>query len=281
MPPHARMSAAQILLLRALVARFWQQPYEGTLVRWGTALHDRWLLPQFVAADLHDVVADLNAFGYAFAHAWFAPFQEFRFPRFGSVTYDNVTIELRQAIEPWHVLGEEVSGTGTARYVDSSVERLQVKVMGMTMTGIASRYGARCRWCRPASRANSSPACVTARNPPSGLHPTIGQQAPLVFDLVDMRAAPGRRLHSITSCIPAGATTTRFRQAMEVSATCRALLGAWPHAGRHEARRRAPQSSDADNPRSAVAAEIAGLDDRVRWHTLSVAQRYTARMTFC
>jgi uncharacterized protein (DUF2126 family)/transglutaminase-like putative cysteine protease len=191
MPPHPRMSAVQILLLRALVARFWQQPYEGRLVRWGTALHDRWLLPHFVVCDLHDVVADLDAFGYRFAREWFAPFVEFRFPRFGTVSYDNVTIELRQAIEPWNVLGEEVSGTGTARYVDSSVERLQVKVTGMTggrhqvacngralplvSTGVPGEYVAGVRF--------------RAWNPPSALHPTIGVQAPLVVDLVDTWSA--------------------------------------------------------------------------------------------
>jgi uncharacterized protein (DUF2126 family) len=191
MPPHARMSAVQMLLLRALVARFWQQPYPGRLVRWGTALHDRWLLPHFVAADIRDVVDDLNAFGYPFELEWFAPFVEFRFPRFGTVNYDGVTIELRQAIEPWHVLGEEVSGTGTARYVDSSVERLQVRVSGMTgdrhrvacngravplaSTGIPGEYVAGVRF--------------RAWSPPSALHPTIGVQAPLVFDLVDTWAA--------------------------------------------------------------------------------------------
>jgi uncharacterized protein (DUF2126 family) len=132
MPPHARMSAVQMLLLRALVARFWRDPYRGKLVRWGTALHDRWLLPHFVVGDMRDVVVELNAFGYPFAREWFEPFVEFRFPRFGTVHYDGVTMELRQAIEPWHVLGEEVAGTGTARYVDSSVERLQMKVSGMT-----------------------------------------------------------------------------------------------------------------------------------------------------
>ncbi|MGH8315174.1 MAG: DUF2126 domain-containing protein, partial [Steroidobacterales bacterium] len=132
MPPHARMSGVQMLLLRALVARFWREPYRGKLIRWGTALHDRWLLPHYVLADMRDVIAELNAFGYAFTEAWLAPFIEFRFPRFGGVDYDGVSIELRQAIEPWHVLGEEISGTGTARYVDSSVERLQVKVGGIT-----------------------------------------------------------------------------------------------------------------------------------------------------
>ncbi len=191
MPPHARMSAVQMLLLRALVARFWQQPYPGRLVRWGTALHDRWLLPHFVAADMNDVISDLAAFGYPFAQEWFAPFIEFRFPRFGTVDYDGITIELRQAIEPWHVLGEEVSGTGTARYVDSSVERLQVKVTGMT--GERHRVGCNGRGLplAPTGVPGEYVAGVRFRawSPPSALHPTIGVQAPLVFDLVDTWAA--------------------------------------------------------------------------------------------
>ena len=187
MPPHARMSAVQMLLLRALVARFWQQPYRGQLVRWGTALHDRWMLPHFVAADLGDVVADLDAFGYPFEREWFAPFVEFRFPRFGTVSYAGVTMELRQAIEPWHVLGEEVSGTGTARYVDSSVERLQVKVTGMT----EERHRIACNGRAVPVVSTGVPGEFVAGvrfrawSPPSALHPTIGVQAPLVFDLVD------------------------------------------------------------------------------------------------
>ncbi len=191
MPPHPRMSAVQMLLLRALVARFWQQPYPGRLVRWGTALHDRWMLPHFVAADIHDVVADLNAFGYGFAPEWFAPFVEFRFPRFGTVDYDGVTIELRQAIEPWHVLGEEVSGTGTARYVDSSVERLQVKVNGMTGERHRVACNGRALPLAPTGVPGEYVAGVRFRawSPPSALHPTIGVQAPLVFDLVDTWAA--------------------------------------------------------------------------------------------
>ena len=191
MPPHARMSAVQMLLLRALVARFWQQPYLGRLVRWGVALHDRWLLPHFVAADIRDVVDDLNAFGYPFELEWFAPFVEFRFPRFGTVNYDGVTIELRQAIEPWHVLGEEVSGTGTARYVDSSVERLQVKVSGMN----SARHRVACNGRALPLASTGIPGEYVAGvrfrawNPPSALHPTIDVQAPLVFDLVDTWAA--------------------------------------------------------------------------------------------
>ncbi|OIO74185.1 MAG: IMP dehydrogenase [Zetaproteobacteria bacterium CG1_02_53_45] len=187
MPPHAQMSLLQMLLLRALVARFWQTPYRGQLTRWGTELHDRYMLPHFVAQDMRDVVLDLQQAGYAFEFEWFAPFLEFRFPRYGTVVYQGIEIELRQAIEPWHVLGEEVAAGATARYVDSSVERMQVKVSRMvdsrhiltcngrpvplTATGTRGEYvaGVRYRaWC-----------------PPSGLHPTIDVQAPLVFDLVD------------------------------------------------------------------------------------------------
>jgi uncharacterized protein (DUF2126 family)/transglutaminase-like putative cysteine protease len=187
MPPHARMSAVQMLLLRALVARFWQQPYRGKLVRWGTALHDRWLLPHFVAADLRDVVADLNAFGYPFDGAWFDPFVEFRFPRFGTVSYDGVTIELRQAIEPWHVLGEQISAAGTARFVDSSVERLQVKVSGMVPGRHAVTANRRALPLAATGVPGEFVAGVRFRawNQPTALHPTIDVQAPLTFDLVD------------------------------------------------------------------------------------------------
>ena len=124
MPPHPRMSLVQALLVRSLVARFWREPYRAPLVRWGTQLHDRFLLPAFVEIDIGDVVADLNRHGIAFDAAWLAPFLDFRFPRMGTVTLGGVELEVRGAIEPWHVLGEEATGSGTARYVDSSVERV-------------------------------------------------------------------------------------------------------------------------------------------------------------
>jgi uncharacterized protein (DUF2126 family) len=185
------MSAVQMLLLRALVARFWREPYRGRLIRWGTALHDRWLLPHYVMADMRDVVAELNASGYGFAESWLAPFVEFRFPRFGVVDYDGVSIELRQAIEPWHVLGEEISGTGMARYVDSSVERLQVRASGIT----EGRHALTCNGRLLPLTATGVPREFVAGvrfkawSPPSALHPAIGVQAPLVFDLVDTRSA--------------------------------------------------------------------------------------------
>ena len=202
MPPHKHMSAVQMLLLRSLVARFWKTPYEAALVRWGTALHDRWMLPHFVEADMRSVVADLNAAGYAFEEGWFAPFLEFRFPRFGMVSYDGVGVELRQAIEPWHVLGEEMSGTSTARYVDSSVERLQVRVTGMT----SERHGITCNGRAMPLVPTGVPGEFVAGlrfrawNPPSALHPTIGVQAPLVFDVVDTwahRAIGGCTYHVV------------------------------------------------------------------------------------
>ena len=200
MPPHPQMSAVQMLLLRALVARFWREPYAGGLVRWGTALHDRWMLPHFVTADIRDVVADLDRCGYAFSPQWFDPFVEFRFPRFGSVEYAGVTIELRQAIEPWHVLGEEVTGTRTARYVDSSVERLQVRVVGMTSERHAVTCNARTLPLTPTGVPGEFVAGLRFRawSPPSALHPTIGVQAPLTFDLVDrwaQRALGGCTYH--------------------------------------------------------------------------------------
>lgn len=187
MPPHARMSLLQSLLLRALVARFWKTPYTGKLVHWGTELHDRWMLPHFVAQDIADVVEDLRAAGYAFEKRWFEPFVEFRFPRYGTAAYHGIEMELRQAIEPWNVLGEEMSGGGTARYVDSSVERMQLRVRGLTDGRHVVTCNGRPLPLQPTGQTGEYVAGVRFRawSPWSALHPTIPVQAPLVFDLVD------------------------------------------------------------------------------------------------
>ena len=187
MPPHPQMSLTQMLLLRALIARFWKTPYRGKLIRWGTELHDRFMLPYFVAQDMKNVVDDLNAAGYAMRFDWFAPFLEFRFPRYGTVAYQGVELELRQAIEPWHVLGEEMAGSSTARYVDSSLERVQVRVTGMTQQRHAITCNGRLVPMTPSGTPGEFVAGVRYRAwaPPSALHPTIGVQAPLVFDIVD------------------------------------------------------------------------------------------------
>jgi uncharacterized protein (DUF2126 family) len=187
MPPDARMSLVQQLLIRALVARFWYQPYDRPLVRWGTELHDRFMLPHFVAQDFRDVIEETDNAGLNLAHEWFDPHFEFRFPCFGRVHYRDVGVELRQAIEPWHVLGEEAMAGGATRFVDSSVERVQVKVDGMTDTRHVVTCNGRRLPLQPTGTQGAFVAGVRYRawQPPSCLHPNIPAHAPLVFDIVD------------------------------------------------------------------------------------------------
>ena len=181
------MSLVQMLLLRSFIAWFWQTPYRKSLVRWGTQLHDRFMLPHYVNSDMRDVACDLKRAGYAFDLAWLDPFLEFRFPHYGTIQVQDLSLELRMALEPWHVLGEEVTAQGTARFVDSSVERLQVKLNGAT----DNRFIVTCNGRQVPLRHSGTQAEYVAGvryrawQPPSALHPTIGIHAPLVFDIID------------------------------------------------------------------------------------------------
>ena len=187
MPPHKEMSLVQMLLLRSLVAWMWKKPYKHDLVRWGSELHDKFMLPYYVHEDMKEVARDLQEAGYPFQVEWLDAFQEFRFPHYGTVRLQGIEMEIRMGIEPWHVLGEEMSGTGTARFVDSSLERVQVKLKGMN----GSRYVLLCNGNRVPLRATDVKGewvCgvrYRAWQPPSALHPMIGVDTPLTFDLVD------------------------------------------------------------------------------------------------
>lgn len=187
MPPHARMSIVQALLIRCLISRFWDDPYQGKLIRWGTELHDRFMLPHYLWQDICGVIEDLNKHGLAFDAEWLDAFWEFRFPIYGVRQIEDIELELRAAIEPWHVLGEEASASGMARYVDSSLERLQLKVSGLN----SERYKITCNGCvlplRKTGVAGEYVVGVRYRawQPTFALHPDLPVDTPLVFDVID------------------------------------------------------------------------------------------------
>jgi uncharacterized protein (DUF2126 family) len=174
--------------LRGAIARFWKEPYApAKLARWGTELHDRFLLPHFVWQDFEDVMGDFSEKGYPLDPAWFAPHFEFKFPKIGEIAQRGVDLEIRFALEPWHVLGEEPAGGSTVRNVDSSLERVQVKVKGLTDTRHVVTCNGRTLPLHPTGTVGEHIAGVRYRawQPPSCLQPTIGVHAPLVFDLID------------------------------------------------------------------------------------------------
>jgi len=200
MPPHARMSLAQQLLLRSLVAWFWRQPYDRPLARYGTRLHDEFMLPWFVERDFGEVLDDLSRAGTPLDPEWFAAHKEFRFPRIGGVAAQGIELDLRQALEPWHVLGEDGVPGGTARFVDSSLERLEVRLAGLVGERHRLLVNNRTVPLRATGRKGEYVAGLRYRawQPPRALHPTIPVDAPLVFDLYDSwseRAIAGCTYH--------------------------------------------------------------------------------------
>ncbi len=250
MPPDSRMSIAQILLMRSALAAFWNTPYERSLIRWGTRLHDDFMLPHFVEQDFAGALEELSQMGFAMDKSWFAPHLEFRFPKIGEVTVDGAKIELRHALEPWHVLGEEPAAGGTVRYVDSSAERLQARVSGwveerfilscnghavpLTQTGTVGDYVGGVRF--------------KAWAPPSALHPTVRAQSPLVFDIYDKWS--GRSLGGMTHYVshPGGRNYETFPvNANEAEARRRARFFPFGHTPGHMAEPRAVP--DPEHPR--------------------------------
>ena len=187
MPPHPRMGITQGLLLRSLISRFWDHPYRAPLIRWGTQLHDRFMLPHYLHEDITAVIEDLRLHGIQFGQHWLDAFWEFRLPVYGTRTVGGITLELRSAIEPWHVLGEEASGAGMSRFVDSSMERLQLKVTGLTDDRYQIACNRRLLTLTPTGVPGEFVVGVRFRawQPPSCLHPDLPVDVPLVFDVID------------------------------------------------------------------------------------------------
>lgn len=212
MTPHPQMNLLQALLLRACIAHFWRKPYTGKMVRWGTQLHDRYMLPHYIWEDFLDVVATLKTGGYDFSIEWFKPFFEFRFPHCGRTQIGEVNLALRTALEPWPVMGEEPAGGGVSRSVDASVERLQITTTGLR----EGRHIVTCNGRQVPLQATAQQGVHVAAvrfkawSVPSSLHPRLPVDAPLVFDLIDV--AQGRSLGGCTYHVvhPGGRSYERF-----------------------------------------------------------------------
>jgi uncharacterized protein (DUF2126 family) len=187
MPPHPRMASAQMALVRAIVAAFASEPYSGPLVRWGTELHDRFLLPTWLWRDLEEVLALLAARGVPLPAAAFRAFLDLRCPRVGSMQASDVRVELRNAIEPWNVLPEEATPTGTSRYVDSSVERIEVRVEGLVEGRHQILVNGLTLPLRQTGTRGEAVGGVRFRAwaPPHSLHPHIGIHHPVRIDVLD------------------------------------------------------------------------------------------------
>ena len=187
MTPHPQMNLLQNLLLRACIAHFWKKPYTGKLIRWGTRLHDQFMLPHYLQEDLQDVLHILKSGGYDLKSEWFTPFFAFRFPECGNVQIGDITLTIHSALEPWPVMGEENIGGGTSRAVDATVERVQVTVKELKDHRHIVTCNGRHVPLSPTSEKNVQVAGVRfkAWSQPASLHPRLPINTPLIFDVID------------------------------------------------------------------------------------------------
>ncbi|MEZ4266859.1 MAG: transglutaminase family protein [Myxococcota bacterium] len=187
MPPHPRMATAQAALARTLIAAFSRTPYRAPLVRWGQALHDRFLLPYYLWRDFQDVLDWLEAEGVPLPADAYLPFVDLRCPLVGRLHAGDVTVEVRNALEPWPVLGEQTTGAATSRYVDSSMERVELRVQGLTPERHAIVVAGLEVPLRPTETAGELVGGVRFRAwaPPYSLQPHLGIHHPLRIDVVD------------------------------------------------------------------------------------------------
>jgi len=199
-PAHSHIASLETLLMLGLLghaARIADHD-PGSLQRWGTALHDRFMLPDVLWDDLRSVLSDLNDSGYPFQLAWFENLRNQRFPLIGSVPIGTITLELRSALEPWPLLAEEMTLDGMTRFIDSANDRVQTKLTGLT----PGRYVLACNGhhvpLQPTATRGEFVAGVRFKtsNPPATLHPTLLPAGPLVFDLIDLWS--GRTLGGAT-----------------------------------------------------------------------------------
>jgi uncharacterized protein (DUF2126 family)/transglutaminase-like putative cysteine protease len=188
MPPHPRMAAAQVVLARALVAAFAEKPYRHSLVRWGQELHDRFMLPHFLWRDFEDVLAATGL-----PAAAYEPFVELRCPLAGALAVGDARVEVRNALEPWHVLGEEATQSGTARYVDSSVERVELRAIGLDPERYVVAVNGIAIPLRAVAGRDTRIGGVRFRAwcPPHALQPHLGIHHPLQIAIVDTWAQRG------------------------------------------------------------------------------------------
>ena len=215
MPPHARMSLAQQLLLRALVAWMWREPYDRPLARYGTRLHDEFMLPYFVANDFADVLERSAARRLppsirrgSRAH------HEFRFPLIGKVglsRHRDGTSHCARAVARARRGCRRGRHGALCRQLGRAAAGARSTAPPASATALPST-AAMCRCARPGGRANMSPASAIARG---SRRARCIRRCRWTRRWCSISTTPGTSARSaaapITSPIPAGAISSASR----------------------------------------------------------------------